>query len=129
MKKLELQLEFPGKTHDIETHVNDLTIRTSDNLIDPSPGKIFLAGLAACTASTARGYCEKHGLPLPTGMKATINYHNEKNIISEYNCEFIVPTDFPKEKVEALIRAAGTCTVKNFWRNPPEFHTSVIASK
>ena len=95
----------------------------------PSMGATFLAGLVACTTSTARGYCKKHNLPMPEKVIATFDIDDETELVTNVNFEFVVPPDFPANRYNALIKASGHCTVKTWWINPPEFSAQTVSSE
>ena len=88
----------------------------------PSMGATFLAGLVACTTSTARGYCRQHGLPIPLKVIAEIEVDDENELVTDVHFELIMPPDFPQNRLKAVVRAAETCTVTNWWKHPPQFH-------
>jgi uncharacterized OsmC-like protein len=122
MPEVEVNVRYASQTKKIEVEMDPFTIEADGgDRTDPSPGALFIAGVLACTASTARGYCRRNQLPSPTGLSAKITFNDETHLIENVEMALAVPADFPKERLEALERAAGTCTVKNFWQNPPEF--------
>ncbi|MCD6577707.1 MAG: OsmC family protein [Anaerolineaceae bacterium] len=111
----------------IEVEIGDYTIRTDQSEekggtgVGPSPGKLLLAAVASCTASTAVSYCHKKDLPLPTGMSVHV-----EGDIENIRFEIHLPVDFPEKRIPAVIRAANTCWVKKQWLNPPTFETEVV---
>jgi ribosomal protein S12 methylthiotransferase accessory factor len=126
-KNIEITVNYAADSKIIETNLGDFTVLADGgDRVEPSPGALFVAGLVACTASTARGYCHRHDLPFPEGMKVSASFNEETGFIESIDGEFLVPPDFPQENLDALIRAAGACTVKKWWQNPPEFNTSAI---
>lgn len=122
MGEKQVSARFLSDSKKIEIDINSFSIiADGGDKTDPSPGNLFLAGVVACTASTARGYCLHHNLPLPTGLTAVVSTDEETNLINRVQMKLSVPPEFPPERLEALERAAGRCTVKNWWNNPPEF--------
>ena len=130
-----MQIEvYSGLSEDknhIETRIGDFTIINDSPLKDKeeqprhaSQGQLFIAAAGACAASVAARYCVNHDLPLLKGIRYTVEYDEDDNCISKINYEIQVPKDFPQGHLDALIRAAGTCTVKRYWLNPPEFVTT-----
>ena len=113
----------------IEVEIGGYTIRTDQpeaeggTGVGPSPGKLLLAAVASCTASTAYGYCSQHDLPLPTGMDVHVDSNDN---IEKIHFEIHMPPDFPEDRVSAVRRAANTCWVKKQWLNPPGFETDII---
>ena len=112
----------------IEDHVvvTDHTEDHGGEDAGPSMGMAFLAGLVACTTSTARGYCKKHDLPIPEKVIATVEFDDEAGVVSNVSFEIVVPPDFPEKRYKALVKAAGHCDVKRWWLNPPTFETNAV---
>ena len=122
MEKREVIVQFAADSRKIEINMDPYTIvADGGDRTEPSPGTLFLAGLMACTASTARGYCFRNNLPLPVGLKATVNFDDDEHLVDHIEMDLLIPPEFPRDHVEALERAAGKCTVKKWWMNPPEF--------
>ena len=111
----------------IEVEIGEYVIRTDQSIekggtgVGPSPGKLLLAAVASCTASTAYSYCHKKDLPLPTGMSVHVDGDIEK-----INFKIHLPIDFPENRISAVVRAANTCWVKKQWLNPPLFETEIV---
>ncbi|MEM5773943.1 MAG: OsmC family protein [Anaerolineaceae bacterium] len=123
MGKKEVSVRFDDDSRKIEVNLHPFTIITDGgDRTDPPPGNYFLAGVLACTASTARAYCLRNNLPAPTGMTATVNVDDDTYLISRIDMQLTLPPDFPPEYREAVERAAGKCTIKKWWVNPPEFN-------
>ncbi|MCD6475413.1 MAG: OsmC family protein [Anaerolineaceae bacterium] len=101
--------------------ITDYTVDQGGEDTGPSMGAMFLAGLVACTASTARGYCKKHNLPIPEKVITTFDMDDETELVTNVNFKFILPEGFPEKRLNALVRASGQCTVKDWWMNPPDF--------
>ena len=126
---MDFEVIYYDEFKHIEVEIGGHTIRTDQPQenggtgVGPSPGKLLLAAVASCTASTAYGYCHKHDLPLPTGMSVHIEGDDGTEKIS---FEIHLPADFPPDRVQEVHRAADACWVKKQWLNPPEFETAVI---
>jgi len=126
MAKREM-IGIPNEKKRVEVTVGNHVVITDQNVeyggddAGPSMGAMFLAGLVACTTSTARGYCKKHGLPIPEKVIATIDMDEETELVANVDFKIIVPESFPEKRFKALVRASGTCTVKGWWSNPPSF--------
>ncbi len=122
MSEREVSIQFASDSKEINVQVGEFTVTVDGgDRCCPSPGVFFITGLLACTASTARGYCVSNGLPLPTGMKAVVVNDDDTHLVSTVKMQLQVPADFPANRLDALIKAAGKCTVKKWWQNPPEF--------
>jgi putative redox protein len=124
--EFELTVGYASDCKNILVQIDEHTVvADGGDRSQPSPGALFIAGLAACTASTARGYCFRNDLPFPTAVKAKLSFDDDTHIVSTVSFEVQVPPDFPQERLEALQRAAEACTVKKYWLSPPQFTTSV----
>ena len=127
---IEMTVNYAAGSKLIETSIGDFVVLADGgDRVEPSPGALFMAGLVACTASTARGYCNSHGLPFPQGMKLCASFDEDTGLIESIDAEILVPPDFPQEYLDALMRAAGACTVKKWWQSPPAFNTTAIISE
>jgi putative redox protein len=131
---MEVFVTFPGgpKTvsvtmsgHEI---VSDSTQAHGGGDLGPPPGNYMIAALLLCTASTARGYCRNHDLPIPEGLRADVQTDESGNLTS-ITSELLVSADFPEKYHKALVRAAGTCWVKKQWLKAPEFVTRVTVDE
>ena len=129
MPDYEMNVTFASDSKKIHVQRDDFTVvADGGDRTEPSPGALFLSGLVACTASTARGFCLRNGLPLPTGLSATVRISEQTNLVEQVEMKLQVPQDFPADRLPALERAAGTCTVKKYWQSPPEFVIQVSSS-
>jgi uncharacterized OsmC-like protein len=123
----EIYVDFPStEGFFVDAHgVDGLTVHSEtgspENRLYPSPGSYFVAGVALCTASTARTYCRKNGFPLPAKVICRVTENDESSNIEKIDFEIIAGPGFPQDRLDALTRAAGTCWVKKAWTIPPEF--------
>lgn len=126
MEKKEAAVRFASDSKKIEVDMGHYTIiADGGDRTEPSPGTLFLAGVMACTASTARGYCLRNNLPVPTGLTAAVTQDEETRLITKIEMKLSIPPDFPLDRLDALERAAGMCTLKRWWASPPEFSIAV----
>lgn len=126
MPPVTATIDFPEERRQA-VHYDKFTIHTDTGRVRqyPSPGVTFIAGLGACTASTVRGYCISNHLPLPHKLVMTAYFNDESEVVEKLAMQIIVCPEFPQDKLDCLIRAAGACTVKKWWQSPPQFETSV----
>jgi len=126
-------IPYVGKRVDVQVGnhivITDQNTANGGEDLAPSMGATFLAGLVACTTSTARGYCKEHGLPWPEKVIADIEMDDETELITKVHFQFIVPEDFPKSRLSALMRAAEKCTVTTWWKHPPVFELETATSQ
>jgi uncharacterized OsmC-like protein len=125
MPTREISVSFAPDSKNIQIQIESFTvIADGGDRSEPSPGVLFISGVAACTASTARGYCHRNGLPYPTGLNAEVTFNDETHLVDSVNMRVLVPPEFPAERLDALQKAAGKCTVKKWWQSPPDFSVS-----
>jgi putative redox protein len=125
--EFNLAVSFPGEGYAVDVQVGEHLVR-SDMVPDgvgPSPGELFLSGLAACVGAVARGYCISHQYPQPEAVSVHAEYDLETELVNGLEIKLQMPADFPEKHEEALKRAVDTCSVKKAWLNPPAFVTTV----
>ncbi|NSW51044.1 MAG: OsmC family protein [Anaerolineae bacterium] len=132
-KRTMIGIPYPKKRVDVEVGhhivITDHPESNGGEDLAPSMGATFLAGLVACTTSTARGYCKQHDLPIPLKVIAELTEDDETELITNVRFEIIVPVEFPEKRLKALVKAAETCTVKTWWKYPPEFVTTAMKTE
>ena len=122
MPEIKIKTSFAVDSRKIEVDMDPfMVIADGGDRTEPSPGALFIAGVLACTASTARGYCLRNKLPSPTGMEVKVNVDEETRLVDIVAMSVLVPPDFPEDRLDALHKAAGACTVKKWWQHLPEF--------
>jgi putative redox protein len=125
--EFNLAVSFPGEGYTVDVQVGKHLMR-SDMVPDgegPSPGELFLTGLAACVGAVARGYCISHQHPQPEAVTVHADYDLETELVNGLEIRLKMPAGFPEKQEEALKRAVDTCSVKKAWLNPPRFETLV----
>lgn len=88
----------------------------------PSPFDFFLASLATCAGYYVLAFCRQRGLPAE-GIQLTMDMEKSpgSKLIEKIKITIHLPADFPEKYVEAVVRAADQCAVKNHLLNPPSF--------
>ena len=115
----------------VDVHIRNAMIRCDNSVIKegtgraPNPGTYLFTAVASCTAATAYNYCVNNGLPLPTEVGVQVEASKERSGLEKISFEIKVPADFPKERLQAVQKAADACWVKKQWLNPPVFETKV----
>lgn len=104
--EVELKVGYASDCKNILVQFDEHTVvADGGDRNEPSPGALFIAGMLACTASTARGYCFRNGLPFPSGVKARLTFSDETHLVENVDLEVQVPPEFPQERYEALPHA------------------------
>lgn len=131
---MELEVVFPGGKK-VDANYNGFTIKTDQPIRGggdgsaPAPFDLFLASIGTCAGIYVLGFCQQRGIPTD-GIKIIQRMEIDpiKRGIGGITLEIQVPTDFPEQYKEAVIRSAELCAVKKHLHNPPEFniYTKVV---
>jgi uncharacterized OsmC-like protein len=80
----------------------------------PTPVELLVAALGACMAMHIAKYCKAAKLP-HEGFGIDLDFQLAKDPlrIGSITADITMPPGFPRERIEALKRAAQHCTVKN----------------
>ncbi len=80
----------------------------------PTPVELLAAALGACMAMHIAKYCQAARLP-HEGFGIDLDFQLVKDPlrIGSLTVDIALPPGFPKERIEAVKRAAQQCTVKN----------------
>jgi putative redox protein len=93
-----------------------------------SPFDLFLVSIGTCAGWYVKSFCQQRELSeegIHLEQKTTVN--KETRMIEKIDIEIHLPDDFPDKYREAIIKAAGACTVKKHILQAPEF--SIITVK
>lgn len=125
---MDLVVNFPGGKK-VDAHYKGFTIKTDQPILGggensaPAPFDLFLASLATCAGIYVLSFCQQRNiatddikivqkiLPSETGRG-----------IGTIAMEIQLPSDFPEQYKEAVIRAAELCAVKKLMESPPKFN-------
>jgi len=94
----------------------------------PSPFDFFLISIGACAGWYVKSFCQQRKL-LEEGIKVFMTTHrnSESRMIEKMDIDIRLPQEFPDKYRDAVVKAAGACTVKKHITNAPEF--SIVTSK
>jgi putative redox protein len=94
----------------------------------PSPFDFFLISIGACAGWYVKFFCQQRKLS-EEGIKVFMTTHRntESRMIEKMDIDIRLPQDFPDKYLDAVVKAAGACTVKKHITNAPEF--SIVTSK
>jgi putative redox protein len=89
---------------------------------EPTPYQVFLAALATCTGIYVLNFCEARKIPTK-GLKLIqrIDRDEKTRRLNLVETEVVLPAGFPEKYEKAVLRAAGLCSVKKAFLDPPEF--------
>ncbi|MFA6924194.1 MAG: OsmC family protein [Bacteroidales bacterium] len=88
----------------------------------PTPYELFLASLGTCSGIFIKFYCDKRNIPADKiKIIQKTEFDKLTHLASKISFEIQLPSDFPKEHIEAIKNAAAVCKVKKQLQSPPQF--------
>jgi putative redox protein len=128
---MNMLIRFPGGKK-VEALYDDLTVLTDQPVIDggsgsaPSPFDLFLASIGTCTGYYVLSFCQKNNIPTEQ-MKLIAQFlrNPTTHLIEDIHIDIQVPKEFPEKYKNAVIKAAGLCTVKRHLEKPPQINLTV----
>jgi len=122
-----MEITFPGGKK-VDANFKGFTIKTDQSVLGggensaPAPFDYFLASIGTCAGIYVLSFCQQRNI-------ATDNIKIVEKIspdatgrgIGTIALEIQVPSDFPEQYKEAVIRSADLCAVKKYIHNPPKF--------
>jgi len=93
----------------------------------PAPFDIFLASIGTCAGIYVLSFCQERKLPTG-GLKLVQRMEHDKltKAITRVDIEIQLPADFPEKYKNAVVTAAGLCTVKKCLGEPPSFNIFAV---
>lgn len=110
----------------VEAEVDGFTIVTDQPSASggeghaPDPFTLFLSSMATCAGFYVSAFCATRGISTE-GIDVT--QHSDKDRsgkLSGIHIHIALPSTFPAEQVDAIVRAAASCKVKKTLLAPPE---------
>lgn len=129
-----MRVSFPGGKR-VDAEYGGFTIRTDQPVkaggegSAPQPFDLFLASLATCAGIYIKGYCDTRGIATEgLGLRMQVERDHERHRIGRLILEITLPEGFPEQHREAVLRAAGLCSVKKHIQDPPVFEIRASAA-
>ncbi len=124
---MEMIIDFPGGAR-VDAHFRGHTLPTDQPAQGggedsaPMPFEVFLASIGTCAGIYILGFCRQRGIPTE-GIRIVQRHtaNPTTGMMEKIGMEIQVPSTFPKQYHEALIRSADLCKVKKTLENPPKF--------
>jgi putative redox protein len=127
---MEIKITFPGGEK-VNAEINsriiptDQPVETGGESSAPSPFDYFLASLGTCAGIYVLSFCQQRqiateGLALTQRMAFTTTEDGKKRL-AKVIIEIDLPPGFPEKYRNAIVKAAGLCSVKKAIMDPPEF--------
>lgn len=87
----------------------------------PAPFDLFLASIGTCAGFYVARFCERRDIPLDgIRIRQTADRDPETRMITRIDVDIELPAAFPERYTDAVVRAAGTCSVKKHLARPPD---------
>jgi len=124
---MEMIIDFPGGAK-VDAHFGAFTVETDQPSASggessaPTPFEVFLSSIGTCAGIYVLGFCKQRNLPTD-GIQIVEHIHPNRTtgMLDKIDLEIQVPSTFPKQYYNALIRSAELCKVKKTLENPPQF--------
>ncbi len=120
---MEMIIDFPGGEK-VDAHFGSFTIETDQppSGSAPTPFEVFLSSIGTCAGIYVLGFCRQRNLPTE-GIRVVQRNHANKTtgMMDKIDLEIQVPSTFPVQYYEALVRSAELCKVKKTLEHPPVF--------
>jgi putative redox protein len=127
----EMTVDFPGGKR-VTAHYDGIDIATDQGIDSggngtaPEPFDLFLASLATCAGYYVLKFCEGRDISTDGITLHQSWERNEDKRLVRISIEIRVPPEFPERYHKALVRAAGTCSVKKILQDPPEITAEMV---
>jgi putative redox protein len=122
---MEMIIDFPGGSR-VDAHFGNFTVATDQPPVAsaPTPFAVFLSSIGTCAGIYVLGFCQQRGLPTD-GIRIVQRIHSGfGGMVEKIDLEIQVPTSFPEQYRDSLIRSAELCAVKKHLENSPTFDVS-----
>lgn len=124
---MEMIIDFPGGAR-VDAHFRGHDLPTDQppggggEDSAPMPFEVFLASIGTCAGIYILGFCRQRGISTDGIRIIQRHYANPMTgMMEKIGMEIQVPSTFPKQYHDALIRSADLCKVKKTLENPPKF--------
>lgn len=125
---MEMVFTFPEGAR-VDGVAGPFVIRTDQppNATAPSPFTLFLASIGACAGVYVQAFCRKRGID-PSAIRIVQRNRAAANgMVEEVDLMIELPSDFPEQYREAVVRVADQCIVKEHLRQPPRIVITAAA--
>jgi putative redox protein len=127
---MEMKITFPGGEK-VNAEINGRIIPTDQPAEGgqegsaPTPFDYFLASLGTCAGIYVLSFCQMRQIPTE-GLSLTqrmefVTAADGKRRLAKVDIEIDLPPGFPEKYLNAVVKAAGFCSVKKVLIDPPVF--------
>ena len=117
---MEMTFTFPGGAR-VDGHVGGFVIPTDQppDATAPSPFTLFLASIGSCAGVYVQAFCHKRGIDTSDIRIVQRHEMSANGMVARVELDIELPSDFPGQYRDAVVRAAEHCTVKQHLEFPP----------
>lgn len=130
MREMKIVL---GENHRVEAHYKGLVIQSDQpvkvggNGSAPAPFDLFLASIGTCAGYYVQQFCKQRNISTEgIHLTQTMHVNPATRMIGEIEINIFLPSDFPEQYKQSVIKAAEACAVKKHISNAPEFTVNVV---
>lgn len=92
-----------------------------------SPFDLFMVSIGTCAGWYVKNFCQQRNISEEgIRLEQKTKFNREKGLIDKIEIEIHLPAGFPDKYREAIVKAAGACTVKKHVMDAPEFSIVTI---
>ncbi len=88
-----------------------------------TPYELFLASIGTCAGIFVQGFCAARGIPSGGIAIRQEAHYGEGGVLEAVELLVDLPSSFPEQYRDALLRAVDQCSVKRVLENPPRITT------
>ncbi len=129
---MEIEVSFPGGKK-VDATYNGQRIQTDQPVVDggsgsaPAPFDLFLASIGTCTGFYVLSFCQRNNIPTEdVRLIAHVERNPSTHLVEQIRIDIHVPKGFPEKYKNAVVKAAGVCSVKRNLEKPPRIDIAVV---
>jgi len=116
---MNIEITFPGGDR-VDAAIRGNTVSTDQDGTAPSPFDLFLASIGTCAGIYVSRFCRQRGIdPREVRIAQRMFADPGSGMVKRIELEIRLPAGFPERYREAVMRAAGLCSVKKHLERPP----------
>jgi ribosomal protein S12 methylthiotransferase accessory factor len=116
--EMDIVLQEEGR---VEARFQGQAVATAQDGSAPAPFDLFLASIGTCAGFYVGRFCESRGIPTDgIRIRQTALRDPATRRVTAIDIAVDLPATFPARYADAVVRAAGTCSVKKHLAVPPE---------
>lgn len=129
---MKMEISFPGGKK-VDATYNGQRVQTDQPVVDggsgsaPAPFDLFLASIGTCTGFYVLSFCQRNSIPTEeVRLIAHVERNPSTHLVELIRIDIQVPKDFPEKYKNAVVKAAGVCSVKRNLEKPPRIDIAVV---